>query len=386
MRRQKKESGASLDSLLDTMTNVVGILVILLSVTQLGVGEAVQKIAESDSVKPETYEQALADRNEAQQKRLDLEHDLAAYKPPEDELQRYELPILLKNIKGLEANLKNLLGNKTERELKELEQRKQQEEAQRRLDEQKQEAEQALADLASAEDALAKLKAKLADAPTGAGPGNTIITLPNPRAAPEGALAIPMIGRGGRVYFVDSHNLQQRALKKIATIGQRRNLIFNPDIGIDKNILLTDFNRGSDIEDEDFTLSMIAAGRVPRLVFTRREKGGETAEQLRSGRSKFERRIAQVNKTRYYARFLVWPDSFEGYIEARRICAERGLLAGWKPQPGTNQAEYTENLAANEVRFGPKPKPKPKPPTPPGQEPPKPVPPKRPPPPATDID
>ena len=40
MRRAKKSGGASLDSLLDTMTNVVGILVILLTVTQLGVGDA----------------------------------------------------------------------------------------------------------------------------------------------------------------------------------------------------------------------------------------------------------------------------------------------------------------------------------------------------------
>ena len=57
MRRAKKQSGASLDSLLDTMTNVVGILVILLTVTQLGVSDAVRRIADSDSVKPEVLEE-----------------------------------------------------------------------------------------------------------------------------------------------------------------------------------------------------------------------------------------------------------------------------------------------------------------------------------------
>ncbi len=44
-RRRRKDSGASLDSLLDTMTNVVGILVIVLIVTQLGVGDAVKRIS-----------------------------------------------------------------------------------------------------------------------------------------------------------------------------------------------------------------------------------------------------------------------------------------------------------------------------------------------------
>ena len=73
MKRKKKESGASLDSLLDTLTNVVGILVILLSVTQLGVGEAVQKIAESDAVRPEAYDEALKLLDELMKKRVELE-------------------------------------------------------------------------------------------------------------------------------------------------------------------------------------------------------------------------------------------------------------------------------------------------------------------------
>ena len=45
-RRRRTEDGPSLDSLLDTLTNVVGILVILLVVTQLGVEEAVDRISQ----------------------------------------------------------------------------------------------------------------------------------------------------------------------------------------------------------------------------------------------------------------------------------------------------------------------------------------------------
>lgn len=381
MRRNKKESGASLDSLLDTLTNVVGILVILLSVTQLGVGEAVQKIAESESVRPEVYDQALLKRDELMRRRVEMEKRLAVYAPQDDQLADLDLRILLKKIEDLEASLQVLMEGKDERDLKMLELRKLQQEAQRRLDEQKKESEKSEAELSSAQELLAKLKSKLADAPAGGYAASTIITLPNPREAPEGATPIPVLCREGRVYFVDNINLQQAALKKIEAIGKRRKLVFNPDVGVDQELLLSEFHKGAAIDDDNFELKLTAAGRTPKLVFQRKKGAGETAEDLRGGRSKFEQRIRRLDKNRFYAKFLVWPDSFEVYIEARKLCSDRDLLAGWKAQ--TSQAEYSENLATDLVRFGPKPKPKPRPP---GAEPPKPQPPKRPPLPESDID
>ena len=69
MRRPKKQSGANLDSLLDTMTNVVGILLILLTVTQLGMSDAVKRISTTATVKPEQIDEALRRFHEL--KRLD---------------------------------------------------------------------------------------------------------------------------------------------------------------------------------------------------------------------------------------------------------------------------------------------------------------------------
>ena len=100
MRRNKKESGASLDSLLDTLTNVVGILVILVTVMQLGVSEAVQRIAKTDSVRPEVYEQALAKRIELMRQRVELEKRLEVFKKAD----RIDLRVLLHNIENLEAS------------------------------------------------------------------------------------------------------------------------------------------------------------------------------------------------------------------------------------------------------------------------------------------
>ena len=50
MKRNKKEAGGSLDSLLDTITTVVGILIILLIVVQLGADSAVKRIVEEKKV------------------------------------------------------------------------------------------------------------------------------------------------------------------------------------------------------------------------------------------------------------------------------------------------------------------------------------------------
>ena len=46
MKKRKKQDNMSLDSLLDTMTTVVGILIILLIVLQVGADKAVQHMVE----------------------------------------------------------------------------------------------------------------------------------------------------------------------------------------------------------------------------------------------------------------------------------------------------------------------------------------------------
>jgi hypothetical protein len=76
MRRAKRDDeGGGLDSLLDTMTNVVGILVIVLVVTQLGVGDAVQRIV--DSIQIDARKLAEAEK-ELEQKKLERDRLLAA--------------------------------------------------------------------------------------------------------------------------------------------------------------------------------------------------------------------------------------------------------------------------------------------------------------------
>ena len=356
---------------MDTMTNVVGILVILLTVTQLGVGDAVRRIAASDSVKPEALKKARGDLLELQKKRVKLARRLKALAAGEDLDAELELRKILRQIADEEANIAVLREGQEERNLEELELRRLQKEAQRLLEEQKKAADELLAIVARHEEELAKLKAQLARASTGVRPTDTVINLPNPRAAPEGTTPIIVICREGRIMFVDVDIIRNKAQLRADYIVSRRKLDRNPAAGIDGKVLTEEFNK-EPVEDRYFQVKMTVAGQIPKLVFNRLENGGETTEKLTSPSSQFQRGIKRVDIRKHYVQFLVWPDSFETYLEARKICSKRDLMAGWQAQ--TTSAEYTVNLEGP-IRVGPPPPPKPKPkPVSPDDEKPKPAP------------
>ena len=109
MRRPRKSSGGSLDSLLDTMTNVVGILVILLTVTQLGVSDAVKRIGTGGGVKPEVIEQARQQLEELLKLRAALDARLRALAQQDDEDAELKLRKLKKLIEDYKADVGVLL-------------------------------------------------------------------------------------------------------------------------------------------------------------------------------------------------------------------------------------------------------------------------------------
>lgn len=374
MRRPKKDSGASLDSLLDTMFNVVGILVILLTVTQLGVGDAVKRISTTATVTPEEIDEALRRFHEL--KRL-----YEALSSEDDEDAAKKLRLLKKAIEDEQANI-DVLREQDEKRRRdaELELEALRRQMQELLAKQKQEADQLLAKRDKMAEELASLKAKLAETPEVEGLPAKEITLPNPRPAPEGTRPQTVLCREGRVLFVDAENIRKAAQKKVLGILQRKKLGRDPAAGIDGKILAEQFNRDPPKNRNwPFNVKMTIAGRVPKIVLQRREGGGETVEQIKRSSSRYQRQLSRTNRNQYYLQFLVWPDSFEAYLEARKLASERDLLAGWKAQTAT--AEHTIDLGGN-LRVGPpppppKPKPKPKP----GEAPPpkpKPKPPPRP--------
>ncbi len=351
MRRAKKQSGGSLDSLLDTMTNAVGMLLIVLTVTQLGVADAVKRIDKSGRVDPKDFDAAKEDLAALMAKRDQLQQELATVgavdaakkllqsqqkkvKSAEDDVER-----LKKRSKDLAEEAKKLLAA-----------------AQKLLEEQKQKEEELIAKITQGAAEIAKLRARLADIPAQPPVPPKVIYLPNPRAAPEGAKALTVFCRDNRVIPVDIDGYRSKAQKLAKFIVKNKGLGRDPQAGIDGKALVRNFNEAARIGDRNIDVRLEVRGPTPVLVFKRRTNAGETPQELSRRASWFQRGVWQVPPDKYYLRFMVWPDSFEVYLEARKITADRGLAAGW--ELSTSPDEYTIALGGD-IRCGPPPKPQP---------------------------
>ncbi len=357
-RRKKNEAGGSLDSLLDTMTNVVGILVIVLVVTQLGVGEAVRKISEKADLSPERLAQLEKDRLASNVERFTLEKELEAIKSPNRVAALREE--LEKQIRDAEFNVGAL--NQRRQRL--------QDEISRQIDAaEKLKAEQAkeLADLEKKqrelEEQVAELRARLSSTPLPEAPPPKVVHLPNPRPAPKGAKPVSFLCREGRVMLINIEGAQATASQWTANYISKERLDLKKRSDCDR--LFAAFKR-ADFDDRHFTLELAAPNDYIDIVFVRKANAGESVTQIEHERSIYRQRLRSLSSTKYYARFIVWSDSFEAYLKAREIAESYGLLAGWQPISRTD--EYSVRMSGN-VRCGPPPPPPPKPTTPPKPQP-----------------
>ena len=110
------------------------------------------------------------------------------------------------------------------------------------------------------------------------------------------------------------------------------------------------------LHDDFFDVEIYASGIYPRLRFVPRENSGATIDEVLKPRSRFQRLLTVLDTSKYYARFIVLPDSYEAYLAARAVVDDAGLLAGWDPQG--EGWEFTTHLGGS-ILFGPKPPPDP---------------------------
>lgn len=313
MKRKKGSSGgASLDSLLDTMTNVVGILVILLTVTQLGVGEAVERIkgaiTEEDMERSKEEVKELDSLLELEKEQLATIKELSQQK---DNVNVKEQQALAEKLKKELEKLKEIRVDidKLKKEIAE-------------RDKQVKDLEMAIV---TREKELADIKAKLAKTPDpGPTPNAKIVNLPNPRDAPKGAKPIEYVCRHGRILRVDIPALQQLAYQTIA----RSRLVTAQEQAVDCEKLEKLFENKS-VGNRDWLIKLKAVGGVPYLLLEPREGRGDTSERLSKSSALFRQEIRKINPQLFYLNFRVWADSYDTYLVARSYADQRNLMAGW---------------------------------------------------------
>ncbi len=354
------DDGGGLDSLLDTMTNVVGILVMVLIATQLGVKDAVTRIADSDIVDTAMVEAAREKLLLTKNQRDTIESQLSDLAPVDDNAIKVQIADLRRQLDEKRAQV-------------------QQEKAvaeqfatriatdQKKADEAKQKIKQ-IADTKAKREELSKdvtklleqentLKAMLAETKVQTAPPPKVVTLPDPRPAPEGARQVTFLCVNNRVYPIAADDWRDTIRKKAEFIVAARRLDGGPAVGVDEEKFMKEFKKANRrISDDFFEIELYASGIYPRLKFIPKENAGATEDEVLKPRSRFQKMLFVLDKNKYYARFIVLPDSYEVYLAAREVSAKAGLLAGWDPQGEGWQ--YTTHMGGATL-FGPKPPPAP---------------------------
>ncbi|WP_417734349.1 hypothetical protein [Rosistilla oblonga] len=336
MRRPAEDDDdGGLDSLLDTMTNVVGILVLVLIVTQMSVTEVVTRIRSETVVDAEKLEQAKKELAEKEEEKNELERILVAPQDIDADKQKEEL----QKLKDLLARQKKAREDaKKEQEqyaLKIEQQQKAAEEAKKKIAETTGKREELTKLISTSLDRKAQIEAMLDKTPIRARPADIKVSIPNPRPAPPGAKQASFLCSGNAVYPINAEAFRERAVKIAKAIVARGNMDRDPKVGIDPEKFTAIFAGEKKDQDAFFDVEYyVQSNRYPRMRFHPREKRGAVATALLNKRSVIRRDyLSNLDVTKYYARFYVLPDSFDIYLTARGIFQDAGMLAGWDPQP-----------------------------------------------------
>jgi len=365
-RRKKKSSEINLDSLLDTLFNVVGILVLILVMVMLEASEVVKRAVEMMADLPEISIEDLEERHEEIEKLKELLAQLEADKKDlekpvlDTKLTKSELDQLIAKLSAALAKLPDMKYDINQIRKTHEERQKQSTELQTQMTKARQE--------------LAELLAKLAKTPKREAPPDIEVSIPQPRDTPKGVSQRLFLCRGGRLIEYREADLIRKAEQVVRKFNRRK----LPDSATHLG--------GYPAEDVVAYFEKFPQGkpffRLEMLDYTAREnpymylrvhlnddeekKVGATAADLASGKSTFESIAMGLNRAKQYAYFEVWEDSFDVYVEARKICEKANALAGWKPLKMNERWPKTIRLDTRKYRFymlKPKPKPpKPKPP------------------------
>ena len=330
-RKRKSDSAASFDSLLDTMTNVVGILVIMLVVTLLGVRDAVRRVKWE---LPDITEAELkAFRDMAENKERELSDTLADVEETERvlaELMKVKEQIALLEQSALlpQNQLEQLTTSVTDM----------------RTRKQKLRAEEA-----DAKKQLERLRSQLERLPKSSPKANKVVRMPRPRSAPPGSTPVWFMCRHNRVSLMEPDELLKKGLKRIEqaryqlSVREGGKVVRMAPQEKNRNILrqaaswlldperLVDYFEKNDIGTDDYRLwvELHPSLKKERMFVALREDGGESMRRLKTTVSRYESAVRAIDTKAQYARFLVYPDSFEIYVRAREIVEKHDVPAGW---------------------------------------------------------
>ena len=192
-RPSSDDDDGGLDSLLDTMTNVVGILVLVLIVTQLGVTEKVSEITANSNVTEDDVSLAKMDLDEKLAEQQELADQLKSATSIDLKAEQERLD----RLKDMLETQKKLLADQ-EKQANEFamtiaSDRKKAADASKQIADNKQQRDKLSKSINEKLARKAELEALLDKTPRRAAAAPKVVSIPNPRPAPKGAKPVEFI-------------------------------------------------------------------------------------------------------------------------------------------------------------------------------------------------
>ena len=325
-KRKADSSELNLDSLMDTVTNVVGVLMIVFIMVSLNIAQSINRVlSDLPPVTQQQHDELLAKVN--------------ALPKPENEPDEVNKKIVEseQKIKLTTEQLKTIDLTEVQNQVKFMdldELRKKIERAKYYRDKDKKELDKLFAE-------LERLKKLLDDTPVFKPPPPQYVRIPNPRPVPQGAVRENFLVAKGRVLYLNDRSFLDIVQKEVA---KNRDTLLSPNhpkvtsttpaaqITYSKDKLLAYFDRAR-IGDRSIQAKLVPVATAPvmNLNLIPQEGAGETAQDLRNPASFFQR---YMRKLKTEPNKIVWlyvvKDSVETYLTAREVADAVGVPVGWQ--------------------------------------------------------
>lgn len=313
------------NALLDTMTNVVGLLVMVLAVVYLGTGDAFRRV---EKLKPVPRETMAARVARAQRQDAEADRELASL---DDQWRVLQQRLAAREVAAAapSLDLPSLpdvppgAGGANQGTDRQLEQKYQ----------------FLLADTSALERLAQELRKQLLLQAPVPMPKVTIARVPDPTPAPVDATPLVFACRYGHVLPMDFDALSKTLRAGIAAASPRA------------AIEPADFSRVSRYFDDNvigikpFRWRLQASTQVGGAdTHVRRDlvavldwtdrMAGDGIDDIQRPSSTFRHIIERASKSKSYGKFYVWGDSFPEYTVARDVLEAQNIPAGWTPEGG----------------------------------------------------
>lgn len=344
-RRKSSTSGGNLDALMDTLTNVVGILIIILIMVQVGVGQSLKKIV---SDLPEVSPERLVEiREEAEEQRAQHEKlkELIEGQQRRVEADRAELARLNPQLATLETSPEasavpilettairgKVLDNSRE------------------LDQLRRKTAELLAE-------QQRLKALLDTTPVAALPADKIVRIPNSRPLADNAKLEHYLVMGGQLYNYDPDGAKKLFQQEFQAARTRleKDKIKNNDgtttIIYDQDKVVKHFaQRQLNLRGLDINVPYNQTGTRLTLNITPRPGAGEPIEAATQFGSRFQNDLRRHKSANAIIWFHVTKGAFDAYLQARDLCEAVGIGAGWELITNADVSEPITDFEVNRM-------------------------------------